>query len=92
MITELPQDTAILSRLFDVASEGMSRDLAAFLLTLNFDSKDQDRMQELMQKARDGDISQVEQDEFDSFERVGHVLGILQAKARVRLNESSQGL
>ena len=90
MITQAPpQDTAILSRLFDVAPQELSGDLARFLLTVKFDESDRTRMQELAGKAREGELSEDEQTEIDSYERVGHVLNILQAKARVRLQRTT---
>lgn len=90
MITQASShDVEILSRLFDVAPEELSCDLARFLLSLRFGDNDKDRMRELSQKARDGELTEFEQAETDSYERVGHVLGILQAKARVRLKNTN---
>lgn len=86
MITEAPpQDTAILSRLFDVAPEDLSRELSQFLLKIEFGADDKDRMHVLSEKARNDELSEADQAEIDSYERVGHVLGILQAKARIRV-------
>jgi hypothetical protein len=36
----------------------------------------------LSAKARDGDLTPTEQEEADNFERAGHVLNILQSRAR----------
>lgn len=85
MITQAPShDVEILSRLFDVPPQELSREFAQFVLRVQFGGEDNDRMRELSQKARDGELTEAEQAEINSYERVGHVLGILKAKARVR--------
>ena len=90
MITQIPpQDTAILSRLFDAAPADFSAEFARYVANLYFDSDDRERIHELSQKARDGELDESEQVEIDSYERVGHVLNILQAKARVRLQNTT---
>jgi hypothetical protein len=90
MITQAPShDVEILSRLFDVAPEELTREFAHFLLGVQFGGEDKDRMHELSQKVRDGDLTEAEQAEINSYERVGHVLGILQAKARIRLKSET---
>lgn len=92
MITQVPpQDTAILSRLFDAAPNELSAEFAQYIQNLSFNAADRERMRELAEKARDGELNEAEQVEIDSYERVGHVLNILQAKARVRLQSATDG-
>lgn len=89
MITQAPpQDSAILSRLFDAAPAAFSLEFAKYLSQLQFGSDDQDRMHELAAKARDGELNEAEQIEIESFERVGQILNIMQAKARIRLRQT----
>jgi hypothetical protein len=90
MVTQVPtQDTAILSRLFDAASADFTAEFARYIADLSFGTADRLRMQELAQKARDGELTETEQVEIDSYERVGHVLNILQAKSRLRLQRTT---
>ena len=51
-------------------------------LALDFTPADKDRMRGLSAKAREGTLSPAEQAEINSYERVGHLLNILQSKAR----------
>jgi hypothetical protein len=44
-------------------------------------------MQELAAKARAGTLSPAEQIEIDNYEKVGHVLSLMKAKAKVSLQQ-----
>ena len=90
MITQAPpQDTAIFSRLLDETPARFSPEFAEYIVGLRFGSPDTQRMQELAQKARDGELDEVEQVEIDSYERVGQLLNVLQAKARMQFAKRS---
>ena len=82
-------ESAILSRVIDPQRPGFTAEGARSILTLTFGSDDVARMNELSEKASDGTLTADEQDELDCYERVGHLLAILQAKARQSLGGAS---
>lgn len=55
---------------------------------MGFAAEDFDRMNVLASKAQDGALTVTEQAELESYERVGHILTILQSKARTSLRNS----
>ena len=75
----------ILERLIDPYTPGLSQQAASELLELSFPPDDVRRMNELAEKARQGTLSPEESQEIEEYERVGHLLGILQSKARLSL-------
>ncbi len=85
-------EAAILARLIQ-ARDSMSRDVAEYLLSLDFESSDIDRMNFLSERAREGNLTQEETAELDSYLHVGSLLSILQSKARRFLkSENSSSL
>ena len=75
-------EVAILSRVLEPDKPTLSPTAARDLLALDFSPADKDRMRELSAKARAGTLTPAEQAETDNYERVGHLLSILQSKAR----------
>lgn len=75
----------ILSRVIGPDKPGLSAEAARSILALSFDPEDEDRMNELSHRAGEGTLSADEQEELNSYERVGHLLAILQSKARMSL-------
>jgi hypothetical protein len=75
-------EIAILSRVLEPDKPTLSPEAAHAFLTLDFSRADKDRMRELSAKAREGTLTRAEQTETDNYGRVGHVLNILQSKAR----------
>ncbi len=61
---------------------------ARALLQFGFSEGDHARMEELSAKARAGTLTSSEQDELDTFERLGCVLDILHARARQTLKKT----
>ena len=57
------------------------------LLKFGFSEQDHVRMAELATKAGAGTLSRSEQDELDTFERLGCILDILHSKARQALKK-----
>lgn len=78
-------DADILERLIDPHTPSFSHEAARAILEITFPPSDVRRMNELAAKAREGTLTLDEQDEIDGYERVGHLLGILQSKARLSL-------
>jgi hypothetical protein len=85
-------EAAILGRVLKPEKPTLSREMAQEILDLDFDQADTDRMRQLSAKAREGTLTPDEQSEIDNYERVGHLLNILQSKARRSLQgRDSQG-
>lgn len=78
-------ETAIFERIALPVEPELSRQLANYLLALRFGPEDEERMQVLAEKARDGSLTPSEKAAIDNYERVGHYLAILQSKARQAL-------
>jgi hypothetical protein len=77
-------ESAILARLIQSRTE-MDSHVAQYLLSLDFEPVDVDRMNLLAARSRDGEISPEEEAELDSYIHVGNLLAIMQSKARVYL-------
>jgi len=75
-------DAAILSRVLEPDKPILSLQAARYILALDFTSGDKERMRRLSAKARAGTLTPNEQVEIGNYERVGHLLNILQSKAR----------
>jgi hypothetical protein len=79
----------ILSRVIDPDLPSLSEDAARSIIALSFAQQDQDRMNELAEKGRHGQLEPAEEAELNSYERVGCLLGILQSKARLSLKRAA---
>jgi hypothetical protein len=77
-------EAAILARLIQ-AKEHMSREVAEYLLSIDFSREDIDRMNFLAEQARENLLSPEEVTELDSYLHVGNLLTIMQSKARTYL-------
>lgn len=66
----------------------MAPDAARHILELDFRAEDRRRMNELAAKAQAGIITQEEQAEAENFNKVGHILALLQSRARVALKKA----
>jgi hypothetical protein len=75
-------EVAILSRVLEPDKPTLSAETARDLLALDFTPADKDRMRDLSAKARAGTLTPAEQAAIDNYERVGHLLNVLQSKAR----------
>ncbi len=73
---------SILNRLLRPEAPTFSVDGAQDILSLDFDQVDKDRMRDLSAKARAGTLSVEEEAEADRYELLGHLLNIMQSKAR----------
>jgi hypothetical protein len=73
---------AIFTRLIKADQGDLSRDLARYILTLGFAEEDQARMRELAEKNQQGISSSKEQEELQNYVVVGHMLALLNSKAR----------
>jgi hypothetical protein len=83
-------DTAILTRAISLAHKSLSRDLAEEILEWDFPPEDKQRMAELSAKARAGELSADEEAQIDSYVRVGHIINLMQAKARLAIKQAAR--
>lgn len=77
----------IFSRIFESSREGLSPELAHYILGLGFSTEDRSRMRELAAKNRRGDISHQELEELDHYITAGDILAIWQSKARQAIQQ-----
>lgn len=75
-------EVSILNRILRPKVPTFSPEGAQDILTLDFDQADKDRMRELSAKARAGTLTAEEDSEAGKYELVGHLLNIMQSKAR----------
>jgi len=64
---------------------------AKSILSLRFNQQAIDRMNELAEKNRSGDLKNDERELLAKYQRVGNFINLLQAKARLSLGHSSNG-
>jgi hypothetical protein len=83
-------DDAIWGRLIGPDDEALSPEAARFILALDFPEEDRAQMRALAEKARNGTLTATEQEEVETYSRVGSILGILQSKARVALKKTGK--
>jgi hypothetical protein len=84
----ISRDAIILSRLVKGNKVGLSPEAARALLQLEFGKEDRDRLHFLSVKAQEGSLLPDEQDEIESYRRVGYFLDLLRSKARLALKNS----
>jgi hypothetical protein len=85
-------NVSILNRILRPGDPTFSPDGAQDILSLGFSESDKQRMQELSAKARAGTLTAEEDAEAGRYELLGHLLGILQSKARRSLkNHHGEG-
>lgn len=75
-------EAAILARLIQSRTE-MDSHIARYLLSLDFEPEDVDRINLLAERAREGGLSADEELELDSYLHVGNLLTIMQSRSRV---------
>jgi hypothetical protein len=75
-------EVAILNRILRPDVPTFSPEAARDILALDFDPADKDRMRQLSAKARAGTLTAEEDAEAGQYELIGHLLNIMQSKAR----------
>ncbi len=83
-------EAAILARLIQLGQKELSRGAAEYLLSIRFDDRDTNRMNELSDLARQGKLTGEEQAELDSYLHVGNLIATMQSKARRALQRAAQ--
>lgn len=75
-------EVSILNHILRPDAPTFSPETARDILTLDFDQADKDRMRELSARARAGTLTPEEDAEAGKYELVGHLLNVMQSKAR----------
>ncbi len=81
-------EAAILSRLIVPARGDLSADAAKSILNLKFDDQDRMRMHELVRMRQEGPLSAEDEAELERYRHIGHLLELMQSKARLSLTKS----
>jgi hypothetical protein len=84
------RDGAIWGRLLGSNKGTLVPQVAWSILALEFPPEDIARMHELSSKAKQQPLSPEEQDELESYSRVGSILGIMKSKACVALKKAGK--
>jgi hypothetical protein len=82
----LDSELSIITRLVAPERPTFAPEVARAILALSFPQEDVERMNELADKAEEGDLTPQEQVQIESYRRVGHWLSIMKSKARQSLN------
>jgi len=83
--TSVTSEVAIFGRMIQAEDGNLEPNLARYLLTLGFPTPDQQRMNDLASRNQAGRLNSNEQDELQNYVRSGHLLALLQSKARKSL-------
>ena len=84
-------DTALyLDRMLEPVSRCLTKESAERLATLRVDPALQARIDELADKCTEGELSDAEQVEYETYVRAGSLISILQLKARKFLQAAGQ--
>jgi hypothetical protein len=75
-------EAAILGRILRPERDDLSPEAARSLLKLEFDAQDLARMHELALRAQAGTLARAEEDELESYRRIGRLLEVMRSKAR----------
>ena len=84
-------EVAILSRVIKPKKATLSPAAARSLLELEFAAEDKERMRQLLNKNQEGRLTKHEQHELDTYRRIGRLIDLLCAKARLSLHKSGRG-
>jgi len=83
-------DAGILADVIGVESGDYDLDVARAILRLRFSDAQNDQMRQLAEKNNSGELTSSEREEIESYRRVGNVLALIQAKARLSLQHADE--
>jgi len=66
----------------------LSPEAAEFLLAVDFEESDRERMLQLAESSEAGTLTAEEQTEFDGYLHVGNLLAVMRSRARLALKKS----
>ena len=80
----------ILNDLVAPDAPNLKADVAQWMLTLGFSESRRNRMLELAELGNRGELTDELREEMDNYRRVGNLVSLLQAKARLSLRQTTQ--
>ena len=81
-------EATILARIIQAENEELTPEAARYWLSRKLPPADEERVEELSTKASAGSLTESEQQELDSYLRIGILISIIQSKARQLLKIS----
>ena len=75
-------ESAILARILESDERELTPEAARYLLSIKLSTADEDRVDELSEKARVGSLTEAESEELDGYLHVGSLVAVWQSKAR----------
>jgi hypothetical protein len=84
-------EAALFGRILEGATKELTPEVARYLLAIDFTQEDRDRMRLLSEKARAGTLTKAEREEINGYEVVGHLVSILQSRARRSQKRARKG-
>jgi hypothetical protein len=75
-------EAAILARILQADERQLTPEAARYLLSMKLPPADEDRVNQLSAKAREGSLTEAETQELDSYLHIGSLLAVMQSKAR----------
>ena len=82
-------EVAIFARMLDSERSALTVAAAENILEFGFAKDDRERMRFLSAKAKQGTLTDEEQEEINNYEKVGHMVSLMKSKAR-RLLDSGK--
>jgi hypothetical protein len=86
----ISHDAVIWNRVVQPNRADLSPEVARVFLQFEFGRTDRDRMHELAAKAQEGTLLADEQDELESYRRIGYFLDLMRSKARKTLKKAKR--
>jgi len=81
-------EAAILARIIESDLDTITPDVARYLLSMRLPRRDEERANELSARARAGSLTPSDEQELDSYLRIGRLLAVMQSRARRLLANS----
>jgi hypothetical protein len=75
-------EAAIPARIIQSDEHELTPEADRYLLSMKLPSADEDRVNELSARAREGSLTEAETQELDSYLHIGSLLAVMQSKAR----------
>ena len=83
-------EAAIWARLMQASDKReLSAEAAEFLLAVDFEESDRERMMQLAERSETGALTAEEQTEFDGYLHIGNLLAVMRSKARLALKKKT---
>lgn len=81
-------EAAILDRVFRPNAADWPRAAAEAILDIGFDPSDRERMAQLMEMAKDGELSSEQVEELEHYRHIGRLLELMKSRARRSLQNT----